>query len=215
MTSLTTRLQALYTGVVYDTMSDMGLPSQALPPEIQPLDPGKTVAGPVWTLSGVATPSVSRHDSLLSWTEFLSKAPADHVIVCQPNCMTLALMGELSAETLKSRGVLGYIVDGGSRDIDFIVKLGFPVFCRFRTPADIAGRWRVDEMGQPIKIGQTEIATGDYAIADQDGAVIIPGDRAEAVIAAAEAAVNSENKIRDMILSGGDPKEAYLQYGKF
>ena len=50
-------------------------------------------------------------------------------------------MGELSAETLQRRGVRGYIVDGGCRDIDFILKMGFPVFARFFTPSDIVARW--------------------------------------------------------------------------
>ena len=58
----------------------------------------------------------------------LSKAPSGAVVMCQPNDGTIAHMGELSAETLKYRGVKGYIVDGGCRDVDFILKLGFPVF---------------------------------------------------------------------------------------
>ena len=33
-------------------------------------------------------------------------------------------MGELSAETLNDKGVKGYVVDGGSRDNDFIKRLG-------------------------------------------------------------------------------------------
>lgn len=215
MPELSARLGALYTGVVYDTLSEMGLAGQALPPAIQALDPGRRLAGPVWTLSGVRTPSISRDDSLRRWTEFLSAAPAGHVVVCQPNDLDIALMGELSAETLKSRGGLGYVVDGGCRDIDFILKLGFPVFCRFCTPADIAGRWRVDEMGTSVRIGGLDIHTGDYLIGDRDGVVIVPRAHAEAVIAKAEAAVSAEDKVRAAILAGTDPKDAYLEFGKF
>lgn len=215
MPELSERLGALYSGVVYDTLSEMGLAGQALPPAIQALDPERRLAGPVWTLSGVRTPSISRDDSLRRWTEFLSAAPAGHVVVCQPNDLDIALMGELSAETLKSRGGLGYVVDGGCRDIDFILKLGFPVYCKFTTPADIAGRWRVDEMGTAVRIGGIAIATGDYVIADRDGAVIVPEDRAEEVITKAEASVASEDKVRAAILDGVDPKDAYLKFGKF
>lgn len=215
MAELSERLGALYTGVVYDALSEMGLAGQALPAAIQGLDPGRRLAGPVWTLSGVRTPSISRDDSLRRWTEFLSAAPAGHVVVCQPNDLDIALMGELSAETLKSRGGLGYVVDGGCRDIDFILKLGFPVFCRFRTPADIAGRWRVDEMGTSVRIGGLDIHTGDYLIGDRDGVVIVPRAHAEAVIAKAEAAVSAEDKVRAAILAGTDPKDAYLEFGKF
>lgn len=215
MTDLTDRLERLYTGIVYDTLSAMGLAGQALPPAIQALDPGPVLAGRVWTLSGVRTPSVSRDESLLKWTEFLSAAPADHVVICQPNDNDIALMGELSAETLKFRGIKGYIADGGCRDIEFILKQGFPVYCKFTTPADIAGRWRVDEMGTSVRIGGIDIATGDYVIADRDGAVIVPEDRAEEVIDAAETSVAAEDKVRAAILDGVDPKEAYLKFGKF
>ncbi len=215
MTDLTDRLERLYTGVVYDTLSDIGLAGQALPPPIKALDPGPVLAGRVWTLSGVRTPSISRHESLLKWTEFLSAAPADHVVICQPNDNDVALMGELSAEALKLRGVRGYIADGGCRDVDFILKLGLPVYCKFTTPADIAGRWRVDEMGTSVRIGGIDIHTGDYVIGDRDGVVVIPQDRAEEVIDKAEQAVNAEDKVRAAILDGVDPKEAYLKFGKF
>ena len=215
MADLTERLERLYTGVVYDTLSDMGLAGQALPPAIQALDPGPVLAGRVWTLSGVRTPSVSRDESLLKWTEFLSAAPADHVVICQPNDNDIALMGELSAETLKFRGVRGYIADGGCRDVDFILKLGLPVYCKFTTPADIAGRWRVDEMGTSVRIGGIDIHTGDYVIGDRDGVVVIPQNRADEVIDKAEQAVSAEDKVRAAILDGVDPKEAYLKFGKF
>ena len=204
MTDLSVRLERLYTGIVYDTLSEIGLAGQALPPAIQALEAGPVLAGRVWTLSGVRTPSISRDESLLKWTEFLSAAPADYVVICQPNDNDIALMGELSAETLKFRGVKGYIADGGCR-----------VYCKFATPADIAGRWRVDEMGTTVRIGGIDIATGDYVIADRDGAVIVPEDRAEEVIAKAEASVASEDKVRAAILDGVDPKDAYLKFGKF
>ena len=212
---LTARLEKLYTGVVYDTLSGLGLPDQALPPAIRALAPGPVLAGRVWTLSGVRTPTISRDDSLRAWTEFLAAAPADHVVVCQANDDTIALMGELSAETLKSRGVRGYVVDGGTRDVDFILKLGFPVYCKFATPADIAGRWRVDEMGGAVRIGGIDVVTGDYLIADRDGVVVVPQAEAEAVVAAAEESVNSEDKVREAILSGVDPREALRRFGKF
>lgn len=215
MNALAERLGKLYTGVVYDTLSDLGQPDRALPPAIRALVPGPVLAGPVWTMTGVRAPAASPDETLRAWTGFLSEAPAGHVVVCQANDDTIALMGELSAETLKSRGVLGYVVDGGTRDVDFIVRLGFPVFCKFATPADIAGRWRVGEMGGAVRIGNVDIATGDYLIADRDGVVIVPREHAETVVELAEAAVAAENKVRGAILSGMDPRQAYLAFGKF
>jgi regulator of RNase E activity RraA len=186
-----------------------------LPPALRPLDPALKVAGPVWTVSGHIDRTKSAHETLLGWTGLLSKAPPGRVIVCQPQNHEVALMGELSAETLKAKGVLGYVVDGGCRDVAFILKIGFPVFARFYTPSDIVGRWIPDRYGEPVTIGGVTIADGDYLLGDRDGVVAIPRAVAEEAIAKTEDVAQTENRIRSAILGGMDPVEAYLKHGKF
>jgi regulator of RNase E activity RraA len=124
-------------------------------------------------------------------------------------------MGELSAETLKNKGVLGYVVDGGCRDVEFILKIGFPVFASFYTPSDIVGRWIPDRFGAPITIGDVTICDGDYLLGDRDGVVVIPRAVAAEAVTKTEAVMQTENKVRTAILDGMDPVEAYLKYGKF
>ena len=119
-------LEAAYSGAVYDAMRELGLDDAILPNNIRPLDPTIPLVGRDWTCSGTMVEGITQDESLLSWTGMLSAAPACSVVVCQPNDSTIAHMGELSAETLKFRGVKGYIVDGGNRDTDFILKLGIP-----------------------------------------------------------------------------------------
>lgn len=215
MATLTERLSGLYSGIVYDVMRDMGLAAAVLPRDIRSLDPALRIAGPVFTMRGRPDNTVDAHTTLLEWTGFLSKAAAGHVVVCQPQDDVRALMGELSAETLKHRGVLGYLVDGGSRDTDFIRKIGFPVFCRFTTPIDVVGNWVPEAFGEPVTIGNVVVRAGDYILGDQDGTVVIPAGEAERIIERAEAAVTTENLVRAAILRGEDPQAAYLQYGKF
>jgi regulator of RNase E activity RraA len=169
----------------------------------------------VATVSGRVDPEADPHETLLGWTGLLSKARADTVLICQPNDSTVAHMGELSAETLQLKGVRGYVADGGCRDVDFILKLGFPVWCRYFTPRDIVGYWLPDTFDEPIRIGAVTIRAGDLVLGDRDGMVILPKDRAEEIIAAAETAIGTENLIRKAILEGVDPQAAYLQYGKF
>ena len=152
---------------------------------------------------------------MLEWTQFLSMAPPDHVVVCQPQDDLHAMMGELSAETLQFRKVRGYIVDGGSRDNAFIRKIGFPLFARFQTPRDVVAAWRPEALGEPVTIGHVRIETGDYVLADIDGIVIIPQAIAEEVVSKVEVVIKTENLVRKAILAGTDPKQAYLQFGKF
>ncbi|WP_299618241.1 RraA family protein [Pelagibius sp.] len=212
---LTARLQACYTGVVHDVMRELGLRNFVLPATIRPLIPDKHLAGPVFTLSGRIEPTADPHETLLQWTGFLGKAPPGSVVVCQPNDSTIAHMGELSAETLQRRGVRGYLVDGGCRDVERVVKIGFPVFCRYATPRDVVGHWLPDGMDVPIRIGETDIHPGDYLLADRDGTCVLPQAGAEEIVTAAEATMQTENKVRRAILDGMDPQEAYLKYGKF
>lgn len=215
MASLTARLARCYTGAVHDVLRMMGHENIVLPPEIKAIAPGTRVAGPAWTVSGHIDRTKTRHETLLAWCTLLAKAPAGHVIVCQPNSHEIALMGELSAQTLKARGVLGYVVDGGSRDTDLVLEQGFPVFCSFLTPADIVARWVPDRYGEPITIGTVTITTGDYLLGDRDGVVLIPRELAEDVISKTEEVVATESDMRRALIGGMDPVEAYNRYGKF
>ena len=212
---LTARLARCYTGVVFDVMRGLGHADCILPPSIAPLDLGMVAAGPVFTVRGMPDKTVSAHESLLRWTELLARAPAGHVVMVQGNDSERALMGELSAETLQFRGVRGYIVDGGCRDTAFIRRLGFPVFCDKATPRDIVGAWVPVAYDEPISYGQVVVRPGDHVLADCDGIVVIPGGIAASVIDAATAAMSTEDKVRAAILSGVDPRQAYLDHGKF
>ena len=213
--SITERLSDCYTGAVYDVMREMGHPDCVLTHDIRPLDDTQTLAGPIWTCSGRIDENLSDDGSLMSWTGLLSKAPGGSVLVCQPNDSTIAHMGELSAETLNHRGVLGYVVDGGNRDSDFIKKLGWPVYFRYYTPKDVVGKWAVESMAEPIVIGDVEITTGDWILADIDGVVVIPQSMIEKVLDKTEEIMSTESELRTMILNGMDPQEAYKKYRLF
>ncbi|WP_343717955.1 RraA family protein [Inquilinus sp.] len=215
MTDLTARLEACYSGAVFDVLRDMGHANCVLPRTILAVDPDTRICGRIFTIRGRPDDTIDAHRSLLAWTELLTVVPKDHVAICQPQDDVRALMGELSAEALQSRGVRGYIVDGGSRDNAFIRRLGFPVFARFRTPRDIVAAWMPEAYGEPITIGQVRIATGDWVVADIDGIVVIPAALAEETVAKVEDVMRQENLVRRAILDGVSPQEAYLRHGKF
>lgn len=215
VSALTQRLEMCYSGALFDVMRELGQPECVLPHAIQALDRASKVAGPAFTVSGHLERGLDAHETLLKWTEFLSAAPRGTVVVCQPNDHTIAHMGELSAETLQLRGVRGYVVDGGSRDSNFVLDIGFPVFCRYRCPRDVVGTWIPDRLGEPITIGNVSIGEGDYVFGDIDGVIVIPASIAEAVVTRAEEVMNTENLVRKAILAGVDPKTAYLEHGLF
>jgi 4-hydroxy-4-methyl-2-oxoglutarate aldolase len=213
--AITRRLAACYTGVVHDVMRGMGLRDFTLPPELRPLMPDKRLAGPAFTIEGRVDPRADPHETLLAWTGLLSKAKPGHIWVSQPNDRVVAHMGELSAETLKNKGVLGCVTDGFVRDTDFLLEMGFQTWSRGYTPRDIVGYWLPRAVDVDIRIGDVLVAPGDYLLGDRDGLVRVPQAIIEDVLTKSEAAISTENKVRTAILAGVDPQEAYLRFGKF
>ena len=215
MTDLSQRLSKCYASAIHDVLREKGYGNCVLPPEIQALKRGQKLFGEIYTLSGHIDKTLTRHESLLLWSQVLSKVPNEKVIVCQPNTHSIALMGELSARALMVKETKGYLMDGHCRDVEEIIDAQFPVFCRLSTPADIVERWKYDALGDPITIGSVTICSGDYIIADMDGAVIIPQEVVEEVVTETEKVMNTESEMRKAILGGMDPEQAYLKFQKF
>lgn len=209
------KLATCYSGVVHDVMRGMGLRNFTLPHEITPLMPETILCGPAFTIEGRIDDSADPHETLLAWTGLLSKAPAGHIWTCQPHTHDLAQMGELSAETLQKKGVLGCVLDGHARDTNFLLDIGFQTWRRSHTPKDIVGRWLPVATDIPIQIEDVWIEPGDYLIGDRDGMVRVPKAILEEVTEKSVTAMHTESKVRTAIMAGTDPQDAYLKYGKF
>jgi 4-hydroxy-4-methyl-2-oxoglutarate aldolase len=209
------RLQACHSAVVHDVMKDMGLGIRVLPRSIGGLEPTMKAAGPVFTVRGRPDPTLDKHSSLYEWAGLLSRAPSGHVVVCQPQDDTRALFGGLSAEALAIKGVRGYIVDGGCRDVQAVADQGFPVFARFHTPIDIVCAWRAEAFGEPIAIGGLQVLPDDHVLADRDGIILIGAADLGAVLDAAERKMSTEGDMARAIRAGEDPQAAYLRYRVF
>ena len=208
-------LSDCYTSVLHDVMRAEGLRDFTLPPRITPLQPDRVLCGPAFTIEGHLAPEASAHDTLLAWTGLLSQCPAGHIWTAQPNTHEVAQMGELSAETLHAKGVLGCVLDGALRDSPFILNLGFPCWRTHHTPRDVVGQWLPTGTGGDIHIDAVRIRAGDWLHGDRDGMVVIPAEALDDVIAKASEAMQTESKVRRAILDGMDPQEAYLTWGKF
>jgi 4-hydroxy-4-methyl-2-oxoglutarate aldolase len=209
------RFSVIYTGAISDVMEEMGHRNQVLPPSIQALAMEQRVTGLAMPVEGEPTDSTDPEVVYLPILKMLGDLQNGDVIVSQPHDNVSAHIGELSAETAKFRGARGAVIDGGARDIDYILKLGFPVFCRYRTPADVMGRWKLTSYGKEIKIGQVFVRRGDFIVGDMDGVVVVPREITLEVLEKSEGVVSTENLVRKAILEGAHPVDAYRKYGRF
>lgn len=78
MQTLTDRIQNGYSGAVYDVMCGRARENRVLPPDLCGLDPHMRVAGPVFTLRGVAFDQQRDANAHfpLPWVKFLAEAQA-------------------------------------------------------------------------------------------------------------------------------------------
>jgi regulator of RNase E activity RraA len=110
------------------------------------------------------------------------------------------------------------LVDGGIRDVRWIGEHGFPVYARYRTPVQSIGRWKVTDRQVPIYLrGATstyvQVRPGDFILADEDGAIVIPMDVVEQVLIEAEKLTDTERQIRGELAKGLTLAQALEQYG--
>jgi 4-hydroxy-4-methyl-2-oxoglutarate aldolase len=173
------------------------------------------VEGPAFTIEGRPHPGIEYEASIRQILEALGAVPPGHVAIYSTGDDASAQFGELSATALAAKNCPGVVLDGGTRDVDFIVGMGFPVFCSHVTPQDSVPRWEVVAWGEPIEIGGVRIATGDWVLGDSDGVVVVPAAKRDEVLRQAREVVGAENEVREAVQGGLAPLEAYDRYGKF
>ena len=213
---LAERCRAIYTAAIADVLDRRGLTAQTLPPELVPLREGMRVAGPAYPVKGRPAPGSDYESSLRRVLEMLGSVPPRHVVVYETGDRITAHLGELSVTALEARAVAGAVIDGGCRDVEFILRGSFPVFCRHTTPQDSTGRWTIVGHGTVgLEIGGVGVIRGDWVVADQDGIVVIPAALAESVVAEAEEKAHTESDIRIAVRDGMSPLEAYDKFGTF
>jgi 4-hydroxy-4-methyl-2-oxoglutarate aldolase len=215
MTELAARFAAVYTGALTDVLDRQGYRQQTLPPSLRPLVPGMRLAGPAFCVEGRPRPGVGYDESIRSVLAMLGEVRPGSVAIYQTHDATSAHLGELSVTSLKGRGCAGAVIDGGCRDVEYVLGEEFPVFCRYTTPQDCVGRWEVVATEVPITIGGVRVEPGDYVVGDSDGVVVLPSAVRDSVLAEAEAVVTTESEIRTAVRAGTLPLAAYERYGKF
>jgi len=154
------------------------------------------LAGPAFTVLGRPA-EVSDHDAALRQVlGMLGEVPSGHVAVYGCGHDVSAHLGELSVTSLEAREVAGCVLDGGCRDVRFILETGFPVFSRFVTPEDSTWRWELVATQVQVNIGRVSIDPGDWVVGDDDGVVVVPQAIAESVLVEAERKAATESEIR-------------------
>jgi 4-hydroxy-4-methyl-2-oxoglutarate aldolase len=213
------RFLKLYTGLVYDACEHLGLPGRALAGGIYPLVHTMQVAGPAFTVHCVATPSRDETVHNVRLGMMKSMRPGCIQIRDTQNCQSCGQFGEISATAAKAAGCVGAVIDGSTRDSNYLIDMGFPTFCRFRSPVEAFGRFMAVDYQIPIFVngvdGQLVVHPGDYLFGDNDGVVAVPQAHTLKVLELAEEWCAAEARSRAEMAAGKDPFQVYEEHGRF
>ena len=211
------RYLKLTTGQVYDVLVELGCPGRAMEPGIYPLVPSMKVAGPAFTVHATTTPSMAEVDVRLAMVKSMTG-----------NCVQIrnsggnadvGHFGEINATAAFAAGCRGAVLDGSTRDSNWLIEMGFPTFCRYRSPAQSFGRYMVTDYQIPIFVrgmdGHLLVEPGDFIVGDNDGVVIVPRGLTMAALDRSEQKAASEGLSRTEVAAGKSPLEVQEKYGKF
>jgi 3-hexulose-6-phosphate synthase/6-phospho-3-hexuloisomerase len=134
--------------------------------------------------------------------EAIDKAEKGQVLTVDVSGGKKAVWGELATWSAKVKGLAGVVIDGAVRDLDDIVKMDFPIFCKHIVPN--AGEPKgFGEIGAEIICGNQTVQTGDWIIGDDSGVVVVPQKIAQEIANRALDVKEHENRIREEIKCGG------------
>jgi 4-hydroxy-4-methyl-2-oxoglutarate aldolase len=113
----------------------------------------------------------------------------------------LGYWGEVLTTAAETRGMRGLVIDAGVRDTAALAEHRFGVFA---TMTALRGATKVQPgtVGGAVTVGDVEVNPGDWVVGDSDGVVVVPAERLDEVMAAAEQRAATEQRLFAALRAG-------------
>jgi len=134
--------------------------------------------------------------------EAIDVAGKGDVIVIKCSGDNEAVWGELATGSCINKRIEGVIIDGAVRDVDDIRKMGYPVFAR-RIVANAGESKGFGEINVRVVCGGVEVNPGDWIVADDNGVMVLPKQRAYEIARRALEVKKHEERVRAEIVEKG------------
>ena len=178
---------------VHEAMGRTGL----VGPGIRPIQDDVRIAGTAVTV--LSHPG----DNLMIHAAIEQCRDGDLLVVATTSPSSDGAFGDLFATALRARGVRGLVTTTGVRDTADLRAMGFPVWSS-AVHAQGTVKATPGSVNVPIVVAGATVRPGDVVIADNDGVVVVPRERAADVLSAADARVAKEAADREAYGSGAE-----------
>lgn len=205
--------EKLSSSIISDVLDGMGIRGQAMDTRIRPVQDDMIIVGYAATMLMSDQYDYTKDTFTLQFQAIDALKEGEVMMVCSNGSERAALWGELLSTAARYRGARGAIIDGVARDINLIREMNFPVFAKGINPISSKGRIIAVDHGCPVKMGGVMVHPGDLVVADIDGVVVVPGDKAEEVVEQALDVAARETQTRDELKKGAGLYDVFLKYG--
>ncbi len=204
--------QGLATSTIGNVLDDMGLGGIGL--NMRPVAGGMRFVGAALTVKEVTGAQHAYQASEFGLGAVIDMCQPMDVVVIDNGGQQVSTWGGVASVAALQNGVTGLVVDGGVRDADEIIELGFPVFSRHVVPLSGKTRIKVIEINTTVKIDGMSVHPGDIVIGDTSGIVVVPLAHAAEVARKANVLEQQDRQASEEIRQGLNFTDALRKFAK-
>lgn len=209
MLEICQNLQAFSSAQISDALDACGIEGALL--GVKPLTPATKLIGPAYTIKYL--PYLEKSPVFQQAANYIDEIPAHSVVLIDNNgIVDCTVWGDLLTQVAIRRNLSGTVVHGAVRDVDFIRKTQYPVYCSGVYMR--SGKNRIHKVGQqcPITINGVLINPGDIIFGDDNGVLVIPRQIISDILDKAKKIKRTEHHISSALENGSSLAQARADY---
>ena len=177
------------------------------------LIPSVRIAGCAFTVKSIAGERDTYTAADFPIGKVIQEMEAGDVFIVDLGGREVSHAGGLACTAMKARGVAGMVIDGGCRDIDHILSIGFPAYSRHVCATGARSRVKILAVNEPIEVSGISVCPGDIVVADATSVGIVPSGVAQQVLEECQRREELEGQFVANLNQGGTFEESHKKLG--
>ncbi len=177
------------------------------------LVPEVRIAGAAFTIKSVAAELGTYTVADFAIGHVIDQMENGDVFICDLGGSAVSHAGGLACTAMKARGVTGMVINGGCRDVDHILSIGFPAYTRHVCATGARSRVKIEAINVRIELCGIDVCPGDIVVADATSVAIVPAARALEVLGECQYREELEGQFMANLNKGETFEESHRKLG--